>query len=81
MVCNGRTLLSDPQWTRVKSHLGHKSIIIYIITDKALVKESSDDFVDRIDVGSSDEYIVWFELGRTFGRREKKVTHVCINGK
>ena len=33
MVRNGRTLQSDPQWTRVKSRLGHKSIIIYIITD------------------------------------------------
>ena len=27
MVCNGRTLLSDRQWTRVQSRLGHKSII------------------------------------------------------
>ena len=36
MVCNGRTLLSDPQSTQVQSHLGHKSIIDYIITDKAL---------------------------------------------
>ena len=25
MVCNHRTLLSDPQWTRVQSPFGHKS--------------------------------------------------------
>ena len=34
MVCNGTTLLSDPQWTRVQSRFGHKLIIDYIITDK-----------------------------------------------
>ena len=42
MICNGRTMLTDPQWTRVQNRLGHKSIIDYIITDKALMKESSD---------------------------------------
>ena len=36
MVCNGGTLLSDLQLTQVQSHLGHKSIIDYITTDKAL---------------------------------------------
>ena len=76
MVCNGRTLLSDPQWTRVQSRLGHKSIIDYIITDKALMKASSDVFVDRTDVGSSDHYLVWFELGRTFGRNRKKAKRI-----
>ena len=32
------TLLSDPQWTQIQIRLGHKSIIDYIITDKALIK-------------------------------------------
>ena len=41
MVCNDRTLLSDPQWTRVRSCSGHKSVIDYIITDKALMKALS----------------------------------------
>ena len=27
MICNGRTLLSDPQWTRIQTRLNHKSII------------------------------------------------------
>ena len=49
MICNGRTLLSDPQWTRVQTHLNHKSIIDYIITDKALIKTLSEDFVDKTD--------------------------------
>ena len=37
MICNGRTMLNDPQWTRVQNRLGHKLIIDYIITDKALI--------------------------------------------
>ena len=39
MTCNWRTKLNDPQWTRVHSRLGHRSIVNYIITDKALMKE------------------------------------------
>ena len=46
MVCNSRTLLSDSQCARVQSRLGHKSIIDYVITDRALMKTSSDVFVD-----------------------------------
>ena len=72
MICNGRTMLNDPQWTRVQNRLGHKSIIDYIITDKALMEESSDVFVDKTDIGSSDHYLVWFELGRNFGKSRKK---------
>ena len=76
MVCNGRALLSDPQCTWVQSHLGHKSIINYIITNTALMKASSNVFVNRAYVGSSDHYLVWFELGRSFGRNRKKAK--CI---
>ena len=36
------------------------------------MKASSDAFVHRTNVGSSDHYLVWFELGRTFGRNRKK---------
>ena len=69
-------MLKDPQWTRVQNCLGHKSIIDYtcIITDRALMKESSNVFVGSTDihVGSSDHYLVWFELGRNFGKSRKK---------
>ena len=37
-------MLNDPQWTRVQKRLGYNSIIDYIITDNALMKESSDVF-------------------------------------
>ena len=40
------------------------------------MKASSDVFVDRMDVESSDHYLVWFELGRTFGRKRKKAKHI-----
>ena len=72
MICNGRTMLNDPQWTRVQNCLGHQSIIDYVITDKALIKELSDLFVDKTDIGSSDHYLVWFKLGRNFGNSRKK---------
>ena len=52
VICNGRTMLEDPQWTRVQNRLGHKSIIDYIITDRALMKESRNVFVDSTDICS-----------------------------
>ena len=76
MICNGRTKLNDPQWTRVQTRLGHKSIIDYLITDKALMNESSNVFVDRTDIGSSDHYLVWFELGRNFTKSRKKARRI-----
>ena len=72
MICNGRTLPCDPQWTWVQSRSNHKSIIDYMITDTALLKASSDAFVDGTDKGSSDYYIVWFELGGNIGKSGKK---------
>ena len=82
MIRNGKTMLNGSQWTRVQNCLGHKSIINYIITDKTLMKELSNVFVDRTDIGSSDHYlhVVWFELGRNFGKSRKKKGIFCING-
>ena len=81
MICNGRTLVSDPQWTWIQNRLNQKSIIDYIITDKALMKTSSDIFVHKTDiqnthVGSSDHYLVWFELGRNFARSRNKAKRI-----
>ena len=42
-------MLNDSEWTRVQSRLGNKSIIDYIIMDKALMKELNNVFVDRKD--------------------------------
>ena len=33
MICNGRKLVSEPEWTRVRPSLKQKSIIDFIITD------------------------------------------------
>ena len=33
MICNGRNLVPDPEWTRIRPSLKQKSIIDYIITD------------------------------------------------
>ena len=32
MICNGRKLVFEPEWTRVRPSLKQKSIIDYIIT-------------------------------------------------
>ena len=76
MICNGRTVLSDPQWTRVQERLGQKSIIDYFINDQALMKKSSSVFVDKTDIGSSDHYLAWFELAKAFSRRSRKTKRI-----
>ena len=66
MICNERTMLTDPQWTQVQNCLGYKSIIDHIITDKALMKELSNVFVAKTDISLSDHYSVLFDYGRNF---------------
>ena len=56
VVCNGRKLAIEPEWTRVRPSLKQKSIIDYIIT-------SGDVLVDSVDVGCSDHFLLWMELG------------------
>ena len=38
MICNGRKLVSEPKWTRVRPSLKQKSIIDYIIKDAQLLE-------------------------------------------
>ena len=65
VACNGRKLVTEPEWTRVRPSLNQKSIIDYIVTDAQLMKASGYVHVDSTDVGCSDHYLVWMELGRT----------------
>ena len=60
VVCKGRELVIEPEWTRVRSSLKQKSIIDYIITDR----DSGDVLVDSSDIGCSGHFLVWMELGR-----------------
>ena len=64
VVCNGRKLVVDPEWTRVRPSLKQRSIIDYIITDGDSRKASGDVHVDSSDIGCSDHFLVWMELGR-----------------
>ena len=64
VVCNGRKLVVEPEWTRVRPSLKQKSIIDYIITDGDSRKASGDVHVDSLDIGCSDHFLVWMELGR-----------------
>ena len=52
----------------------------YIITDKGLMKELNNIFVNGTDIGLSDHYILWFELGSNFDKSRKKQGKFCING-
>ena len=55
-ICNGRKLVTEPEWTRVRSSLKQKSIIDYIITDAQLLEVSGNVHVDGTDIGSSDNF-------------------------
>ena len=44
------------------------------------MKESSEVFVNETDIGLSDHYLVWFELGRDFGINRKKLGAFCRKG-
>ena len=72
MICNGRKLVSEPVWTRVKPSLKQKSIIDYIITDAQLLEVSGNVPVDGTDIGFSDHFLVWMELGRATKTSKKR---------
>ena len=66
VACNGRKLVVEPEWTRVRPSLKQKSIIDYIIIDGNSRKASGDVHVDSSDIGCSDHCLVWMELGRAY---------------
>ena len=71
VICNGRRLVSEPEWTRVRPSLGQRSVIDYVVTDIQLMRESGDVQVDATDIGTSDHSLVWMELGRVTKQRGK----------
>ena len=61
-----------PEWRRLRPSLKQKSIIhvdYEVITDAQLMAVSGNL---HIDIGCSDHFLVWVELGRT-ARNSKKV--------
>ena len=64
VVCNGRQLVLEPEWTRVRPSLDQKLVIDFIVTNVQLMRESGEVNVDSTDIGVSDHFLVWFELGR-----------------
>ena len=49
VICNGRKLVSEPEWTRVRPSLKQKSTIDYTITDAQLLEVSVNVHVDDTD--------------------------------
>ena len=64
--------MSEPEWTRVRPSLNQRSVIDYVIADNQLMRESGVVQVDRTDIGASDHYLVWLELGRTTKHSRKE---------
>ena len=56
----------------VRPSLKQKSIIDYIITDAQLLEVSRNMHVDVTDIGSSDHFLVWMELGQATKTSKKK---------
>ena len=75
VACNGRRLVSEPEWTRVRPSLDQKSVIDYILMDEQLMAVSGNVIVDSTDIGCSDHFLVWMEIGRVT-KRGKKVKRV-----
>ena len=42
VICNGRQLVLEPEWTRVRPSLHHKSVIDFIVTHVQLMRESGE---------------------------------------
>ena len=72
VVCNGRSLVVEPEWTRVRPTLKQMSIIDYVITDAQLMAASGNVQVENTDIGCSDHFLVWMELGRIANRSKKE---------
>ena len=49
VICNGRKLVLEPEWTRVRPSLQKKSVIDYVVTDVQLKRESG---VVQVDTGA-----------------------------
>ena len=75
VACNGRRLVSEPEWTRVRPSLDQKSVIDYILMDEQLMGVLGNVLVDSTDIGCSDHFLVVMELGRVTkrGRKVKRV--------
>ena len=70
VACNGRQLVSEPEWTMVRRSLDQKSVIDYILMDEQLMAVSANVIVT--DIGCSDHFFVWMEIGRFTKRGRQK---------
>ena len=57
----------------MRPSLYQKSVIDFIVMDVQFMRESGEVIVDCTDIGVSDHFLVWFELGRVakFCRKQK----------
>ena len=77
VVCNGRKLVVEPKWTRVRPSLKRKSIIDYIMPDGDSRKASGDVHVDFVDIGCSDHFLVWMKPCK-FTKNLRRIIKKCL---
>ena len=63
VVCNGCEFTVEPQWSRGRPSLKQRSIIDYKVIDSNLLQVPGSVQVDKTDIGKSDHFLVWMELG------------------
>ena len=61
--CNGRTFATEPEWTCIRPGLKKKICSQLHSYQHANVEESGKLCVDRTDIGISDHFLLWLELG------------------
>ena len=66
--CNGRTFVTEPEWTHIRPGLKQKYVIEYIVTDMQMLKKFGKLCVDRTDIEISDHFLLWLELRHTKGK-------------
>ena len=54
VICNGRQLVAEPEWTKVRLSVNQRSVIDLIITDTQLMKEPGIVQVESTNIGASD---------------------------
>ena len=64
VICNDRQLVLEPKWARVRLSVDQKSVIDFIVTNVQLMRESGEVNVDSTEICVSDNFLVWFRLGR-----------------
>ena len=80
VICNGRQLVLEPEWTRVRPGLDQKSVRDFIVMNVQLIRESGEVHVNLTGIGMSDHFLVWLELGKVVKCYRKPIMKWHLDG-